>query len=146
MNSQTSKVSKFLHACVSKIRGAPAAAAVLTTALLSVPVAWSDEAVHMAAAPLVNRVDMSKWLADGERGLWIQASNLRWFYAHFGSVCHGLSVTNELAFETGASGNISQRSSIVVPGRGRCVVRTFARSAGPPQGRTAHVEPQPQAQ
>ena len=146
MNSSTSKISKFAQGYDSGVWRAFATAAALTTALLSVPLAESDEAVGVAAAPFLNRLEMSAWLADGERGLWIQASNLRWFYARFSGACHGLSATYELAFETGASGNIGQNISIVVPGRGRCVVWTFVRSGGPPRDRTAHVEPQPQTQ
>jgi hypothetical protein len=110
-----------------------------------VSVAQSIGAVDKAA-PFVNRSEMIAWLADGERGLWIQARTLEWFYARFGSICHGVNATNSLVFEAEESGDIGQRSSIVVPGYGRCAVQTLRRSDGPPKGRYAAVQPQPQSQ
>jgi hypothetical protein len=60
--------------------------------------------------------------------------------------CHGLSSTNSLAFDSGASGYIHRHSSVALPGGGRCVVQTLAPSAGPPQKRYADVVMQPQTQ
>jgi hypothetical protein len=86
---------------------------------------------------------MRNWHADGERGLWIQAGNLRWFYAHFARVCHGLSSTNSLAFETHTSGRIDRSSVLVLPEGERCLVQSFAPSGAPPPAR---VESAPQTQ
>jgi len=111
-----------------------------------VTLAQADTAGVAAATAFVNRAEMRNWLADAERGLWIQAANFEWFYARFRGNCHGLSSTNTLVFNTQASGNIDRTSSVVVPGRGRCVVQSVAASSGPPKNRHAGVEPQPQAQ
>ncbi len=99
-----------------------------------------------SGVPLVNHAQMRAWLADGERGLWIQAGNLRWFYARFAHACHGLSATNSLVFDTHGSDNIDSRSAVLVPGSGRCTVQSLVTSEGPPENRNADVEPQPQAQ
>jgi hypothetical protein len=104
-----------------------------------------DAAGTITAAPFVHRSDMRYWLADGERGIWIQGSN-SWYYATFSGACRGLNSTNSLAFDTGSSGNIERTSSVVLPGGGRCEMRTFAPSVGPSKDRNADVVPQPQAQ
>ena len=85
-------------------------------------------------------------LADGERGLWIQAGDHSWFYARLAGICQGLSGTNSLEFDTPASGNIDRSSAVVVPGGGRCAVQSLSRSAGPPRNRYADIVPQPQSQ
>jgi hypothetical protein len=94
----------------------------------------------------VSHEQLRNWLADRERGLWIQGGNSEWFYARFSAACHGLNSTNSLVFDTGLSGNIDRTTSVVLPGGGRCEMQTFAPSAGPPENRNADVVLQPQTQ
>jgi hypothetical protein len=94
----------------------------------------------------VSHAQLRNWLADGERGLWIQGGNSEWFYARFSAACQGLNSTNSLAFDTGSSSNIDRTTSVVLPGGGRCEMQTFAPSAGPPKNRDADVVPEPQTQ
>jgi hypothetical protein len=123
-----------------------AAIAALAAADLPMHVAESDPAPAVTAAAFVNHADLMNWLADGERGLWIQVNNLRWFYARFAGVCHGLNSTNSLVFDTRASTKVDRTSSVVVPGRGPCRVQTLVPSSGPPKNRNADVVLQPQTQ
>ena len=102
------------------------------------------EKVHRGS--FVSHAQLRDWLADGERGLWIQAGDLSWFYARFAHACEGLSATNSLLFDTRGSDSIDSTSAVVVPGGGRCTVLTFVPSAGPPKDRNAAVLQQPQAQ
>ena len=125
---------------------ASAAIAVFATVPFTATVADSDPATVSAAAQFANRAGMRDWLADGERGLWIQTGSLKWFYARFTGRCPGLDSTNSLAFDTRASGNLYRTTSVVVPGRGRCIVQSLAPSAGPTRNRNAKVVLQPQAQ
>ena len=94
----------------------------------------------------LSHAQLRDWLADGERGLWVQAIDLRWFYARFTHACHGLTATNSLSFDTRGSDTIDSRSAVVVPGSGRCTVLSFLPSTGPPKSRNAAVVMQPQAQ
>jgi hypothetical protein len=140
-----------MNSCPNPIAGLRrliAAAIAVLLALASPSAAIADSYTAPAAAPgaFIRHTDMRDWLADGEHGLWIQAGNLRWFYVRFTGVCRGLSATNSLVFDTGVSGNISRASSVVVPGRGRCTVQSFAASGGPPKNRNAGVAPEPQSQ
>ena len=99
-----------------------------------------------SAAAAVRHSQLRDWLADGERGLWIQAGDLKWFYARFAHACRGLAATNSLLFETRGSDSIDRSSAVLVPGSGRCTMLTFGRSVGPPTDRNVGVLPQPQAQ
>ena len=94
----------------------------------------------------VDHSQLRNWLADGERGIWIQANDLRWWYARFAHACHGLSATNSLVLDTGGSDTIDSNSAVLVPGSGRCTMRSIGRSDGPPKDRNAQVVLQPQAQ
>ena len=120
--------------------------AVFATAASIVTLAEANPADASGPAAFVNRADMREWLADGERGLWIQAGNLRWYYARFAGICHGVNSTNSLAFDTRASDNIDQKSAVIVPGGTRCRVQSVAPSGGPPKNRYADVLLQPQSQ
>ena len=76
----------------------------------------------------VGRDDLVKWLADGERGLWIQANTLEWFYARFASGCHGIDTTNAMVLGTDASGHMDGESSATVPAGTRCRLHSLAPS------------------
>jgi len=123
-----------------------AALVVFAMALFGVTIAESNTANAGTGAVFVNRADVRHWVADGERGLWIQTGSLKWFYARFTSLCHGLNSTSSLVFATRASDHIDLTSSIVVPGRGRCALQILAPSGGPPKNRNADVMPEPQVQ
>ena len=108
--------------------------------------AVTNAAGSLVTAPSVHRTDMRNWLADGERGLWIQGGNSEWFYARFSAACRGLNSTNSLVFDTGSSGDIDRTTSVVLPEGGRCKLQTFTHSPGPPKDRNADVVPAPQTQ
>jgi hypothetical protein len=125
---------------------ASAAFAVLVLAGLAMNLRESAADTAPTAATSVSHADMLNWLADGQRGLWIQAGNSKWFYARFANICPGLQSTNSLVFETGASNRIDRTSSIFVSGQQRCKVQTLIASDGPPKNRNAGVLMQPQTQ
>jgi hypothetical protein len=106
--------------------------AMLASVPMTVTIAEPNPTAVRATAAFVNRAEMIKWVADGELGLWIQARDLKWFYARFTGVCQGVSSTNSLMFNTGASGNIDRTSSVTVPAGGRCRLRSLVPSGGPP--------------
>ncbi len=122
------------------------AIAMLASAPMTVTIAEPNPAAARATAAFVNRAEMINWLADGERGLWIQARDLKWFYARFTGVCQGVNSTNSLVFNTRASGNIDTTSSVTVPAGGRCRLRSLVPSGGPPEARNADVVLRPQDQ
>ena len=122
----------------------PALALLILCGLLNFRESVADPAP--TAAVSVNRADIRNWLADRERGLWIQAANSRWFYARFADVCTGLQSTNSLLLDTGASGRIDRTSSVIPSGHRRCRVQSLVPSSGPPKNRNAGLPLQPQTQ
>lgn len=134
---------------ISRAWRATAAITLLASSALTVTVAVGDTLSAPAARPAgaaVSRAEMLRWLADGERGIWIQTRNLKWFYGRFRANCSGLNATNSIVFDPGTPDKIKPMTTIAIPGRGRCTVRTIASSAGPPKDRNAGVEMQPQSQ
>jgi hypothetical protein len=129
----------------SRVWRRPAAALMLAMTPVALTVAGPYLA-EVDGGTFVNHAQLRDWLADGERGLWIQAGDLRWFYARFAHACQGLNATNSLLFDTRGSDNIATTSAVVVPGGARCTVLTFLPSDGPPKDRNAGVLLQPQAQ
>jgi hypothetical protein len=131
---------------ISRAWRTTAVVAALATVPLNVTVAASNPAGAAGTATFVHHSDLRNWLADGERGLWIQAGNGQWFYARFSEACRGLNSTNSLVFDTKPSRNIDRSTAVVVPGGERCALRSFAPSSGPPEDRYAGLEMQPQTQ
>lgn len=134
---------------ISKPWRATAAITLLASSALTVTGAVGDTLSAPVGRPggaAVSHADMVRWLADGERGLWIQTRNLKWFYGRFKANCSGLNATNSIVIDTGSSDKIKPMTIIAIPGRGRCAMRTFASSTGPPKDRNAGVEMQPQSQ
>ena len=122
------------------------ATACLALAPLAVLAANPTPAALNQANQFLDRADMRDWLADGERGIWIQMRSLRWFYARLIGRCPGLGATNSLAFGTGVSQRLDRMNSVLVPGHGSCKVQRLAPSVGPARDRNAKVVLQPQVQ
>lgn len=122
------------------------ATAWLALAPLAVLAADPTPAAPSQALHFLDRADMRDWLADGERGIWIQMRSLRWFYARLTGRCPGLGSTNSLAFGTAASQRLDRMTSVLVPGHGSCKVERLAPSVGPARDRNAKVVLQPQVQ
>jgi hypothetical protein len=118
----------------------------LVMAPLTMTVADPALSTPSPGAHWLDRAEMRDWLADGERGIWIQMRNLRWFYARLTGRCPGLDSTNSLAFGTGPSDRLDRMTSVLVPGHASCRVQTLAPSVGPAKDRNAKVVLQPQAQ
>lgn len=77
------------------------------------------------------------WEADRDRGVWIQDSRRRWYYAKLMGPCLGLSFARSIGFDTRALGTFDRFSSITVPRYGRCAVQSFVASEGPPRKQKA---------
>jgi hypothetical protein len=122
------------------------AASVVAMAPLAISAADPVSTGAGVKTPLLDRAEMRDWLADGERGIWIQMRSLKWFYARLTGHCPGLDATNSLAFGTGDSVRLDRMTSVLVPGHGSCRVQRLAPSAGPGKDRNLKVVLQPQAQ
>jgi hypothetical protein len=93
-----------------------------------------------AAEPSIHfvpRGTIRTWEADRDRGLWIQDSRRRWYYAKFFGPCLGLGFARTLGFDTRPLGTFDRFSAVIVPHYGRCTVQSFVASEGPPRKQKA---------
>jgi hypothetical protein len=105
--------------------------------------AGASAAEQNAASPpqasihFVQHGSIRNWEADRDRGLWIQDTRRRWYYAKFIGPCLGLGFARTIAFDTRPSGIFDRFSSIIVPHYGRCAVQSVVASEGPPRKQKA---------
>jgi hypothetical protein len=89
--------------------------------------------------PFVRHGGIRNWEADRNRGVWIQDVHRNWYYATLMAPCFGLDFATSLGFDAGPTGDFDRFSAIVVPREGRCPVRSFAASDGPPGKQPANT-------
>jgi Family of unknown function (DUF6491) len=108
------------------------ALAIIVTAPLRIVLADSNPAHVEASIPFASRGGIRDWSADGDRGLWVQAVNRKWYYAQFMGRCTGLAFATALGFDTHQSA-FDRWSAVVVPGYSRCTLTSLTPSEGPPR-------------
>ena len=86
-----------------------------------------------ATIPFVSHGAIRSWRADGNKGVWLQGSHRRWYYAKLMGPCPGLKFANALGFDTDPSGTFDRFSAVIVPDWGKCQVRSLTQSDGPPR-------------
>ncbi|HEV7714731.1 MAG TPA: DUF6491 family protein [Steroidobacteraceae bacterium] len=102
--------------------------------------AESRPAVHDATIPFANYGGIRDWTPDRERGLWIQGRNRKWYYASFMGSCTGLNFATALAFDTRGQTSFDRWATVIVPHYGRCAIKSFTASEGPPKRQKAKAK------
>jgi hypothetical protein len=90
-----------------------------------------------SSIPFADRGGIRNWQADGSKGVWIQATGGKWYYASFSSPCNGLPFSEGLRFVPEPTGDLSRWSSIRLAHAERCFFRSLQPSDGPPK----HTDP-----
>ena len=108
------------------------AVAIIALAPLRIVLADSNPARVEASIPFASRGGIRDWAADGDRGLWVQGVNRKWYYAQFMGRCTGLAFATALGFDTGFQSAFDRWSSVIVPGYARCALTSLTPSDGPP--------------
>ena len=83
--------------------------------------------------PFAAHDGIENWEADGNKGLWIQSRDHRWYYATFFAPCTGLPFHESLGFKFGPSGELDRWSEIITRDAGRCSFTSLVASDGPPR-------------
>jgi hypothetical protein len=86
-----------------------------------------------SSIPFADRGGIRNWQADGSKGVWIQATGGKWYYASFSSPCNGLPFSEGLRFVPEPTGDLSRWSSIRLAHAERCFFRSLQPSDGPPK-------------
>lgn len=116
------------------------ALAIVAIAPMRIVLADSNPAHVEASIPFASRGGIRDWSADGDRGLWVQGSSRKWYYAQFMGRCMGLGFATALGFDTRFQGSFDRWSSVLVPGYSRCTLTSLTPSDGPPRKRTKRAE------
>jgi len=110
------------------VLGISLAAPLSSMAASPVPAEASESSI-----PFANRGGIRNWQADGSKGVWIQATGGKWYYASFSSPCNGLPFSEGLRFVPEPTGDLSRWSSIRLAHAERCFFRSLQPSNGPPK-------------
>ncbi|HEX9140509.1 MAG TPA: hypothetical protein VF848_12020 [Steroidobacteraceae bacterium] len=73
------------------------------------------------------------WEADGDKGLWVQTTDRKWYYGKFMSPCFGLQFREGLRFKFGPSGELDHWGEILRVNHTNCSFSSFVTSLGPPR-------------
>jgi hypothetical protein len=73
------------------------------------------------------------WEADGDKGLWVQTTDRKWYYGKFMGPCFGLQFREGLRFKFGPSGELDHWSEILRVEHTNCSFSSFVTSLGPPR-------------
>ena len=82
--------------------------------------------------PFANYGGIRDWQADGDRALYIQGRNNRWYRAELLGACTDLPFAEHVGFVVEPSGEFDRFSAIVVHRR-QCMVKSLTDSDPPPK-------------
>ncbi len=92
-----------------------------------------------AGIPFVQFGNIYNWQADGEKGIYIQSEDRKWYYASFMFPCRNLPFDmTTIGFRSTPPLPLDKFDSIVVQGE-PCYFKTFYRIAGPPGSKAAQA-------
>jgi hypothetical protein len=125
---------------MSSLRSRLATLALGALATLSLGPAFAAETAAQPPASIAfaNHGGIWNWQADKDQGLWVQSNSRQWYYAKFMGPCIGLDFANAVGFDTRPMGTFDRFSAVVVPNWGKCQVRSFELSDGPPARQKAN--------
>lgn len=85
-----------------------------------------------ASIPFADLGGINDWRADGDRALYIQGRNRKWYHAELMGFCPDLGFTEHIGFVIEPNGEFDRFSAIVVRGHS-CALKSLSESAPPPK-------------
>lgn len=80
------------------------------------PPVWDELGVETSIA-FPNHGTIRNFEANDTRGLWIEDSQRRWYYAELLGFCQGLDFAQAVGFDTGGTSQLDKFGAIIVDGR-----------------------------
>jgi hypothetical protein len=93
-----------------------------------------------AEIPFARR-NIFDWVADGYKGIWVQAIGKQWYYGTFLSPCYDLPFREGVAFRFGPGGELDKWGAVIVPHYPECLFKSFTLSDGPPRAKKKTQSP-----
>jgi hypothetical protein len=95
----------------------------------SAPHVWPELGVETSIA-FPNHGTIRNFEADGERGIWLEDQQRRWYYARFTGSCYGLNFVQAIGFDTRGSARFDRYAAILVEGD-RCPIESLVTAEKP---------------
>ncbi len=105
---------------------------VATPAFAKQPVWPADQIGKEKSIPFVGTIGLYDFQPDGDRGVWLQDQQRRWYYATVVWPCIGLSVATRIAVDTRFNGTQLDRTGSLLVDRESCKIDSLTASNGPP--------------
>lgn len=95
--------------------------------------AWpADKLGKETSIPFIGTIGLYNFEADGDRGVWLQDQQRRWYYARVLGPCTGLPFAARIGVDTRFGGSQLDRTGTLLVDRQRCPINSLVASNGPP--------------
>lgn len=92
----------------------------------------ADKLGKETSIPFIGTIGLYDFEADGDRGVWLQDQQRRWYYATVVGPCTGLPFAVRIGVDTRFGGNQLDRTGTLLVDRQRCPINSLVASNGPP--------------
>ena len=115
------------------ILAAATAASLAAAPALAKDKVWpADKLGKETSIPFIGTIGLYNFEADGDRGVWLQDQQRRWYYATVVGPCTGLPFAVRIGVDTRFGGNQLDRTGTLLVDRQRCPINSLVASNGPP--------------
>lgn len=115
------------------ILSAMAAASLAATPALAKDPTWpADKLGKETSIPFIGTIGLYNFEADGDRGVWLQDQQRRWYYATVVGPCTDLPFANRIGVDTRFGGTQLDRTGTLLVDRQHCPLLSLVASNGPP--------------
>ena len=92
----------------------------------------ADKLGKETSIPFIGTIGLYNFEADGDRGVWLQDQQRRWYYARVLGPCTGLPFAVRIGVDTRFGGSQLDRTGTLLVDRQRCPINSLVASNGPP--------------
>ena len=92
----------------------------------------ADKLGKETSIPFIGTIGLYNFEADGDRGVWLQDQQRRWYYATVVGPCTGLPFATRIGVDTRFGGSQLDRTGTLLVDRQRCHIDSLTASNGPP--------------
>ena len=115
------------------VLSALAAASLAAVPALAKDRTWpADRLGKETSIPFIGTIGLYNFEPDGDRGVWLQDQQRRWYYATVLGPCTDLPFANRIGVDTRFNGTQLDRTGTLLVDRQRCPLTSLVASNGPP--------------
>ena len=92
----------------------------------------ADKLGKETSIPFIGTIGLYNFEPDGDRGVWLQDQQRRWYYATVLGPCTDLPFANRIGVDTRFNGTQLDRTGTLLVDRQRCPLTSLVASNGPP--------------